>query len=540
MIVTRKAVVPWSWVWLSQLPFAFWMFVQPLQSTAFTFSLRKFLDNPASIATTLSLAQLPVLFIAPVVNYITDKIWTRWGRRKPFYVISNAFCALITICMPFAPNALILTILLWLFYLGIGFGKTFFPLSQEIVPVPQRGRASALHAIMFQLGLLLYFSVLIGRFDDVFTSPPLAFFGSTSGETFIYGISALAMLLPTLILCLGIKELPLPSDAALKAEPHRSMAKKIRDFFVEIFDPQWSVLYLLLFGGSLYTMGLGSLGGLLYTDQWGYTKQEMGTNIAIGGIILLPLAFVGGQLADRFSKMSVYIACLVATLIINIGYYLFVTVALAGGRPTLWEIILFGELGAVCSTLAAIVQWPLIFEYIPRSKMGTASAGMELMQSIYGLILGPLVGFWVVAYSSFFTPPAGFQNQIEFAQAATTAGVQQVIDQSKSQPIHRLIVKSNDPTNKKWVLFLKNSEQGATPENGESTNVENLIKQEFSTFGVQTVHAEFIPKRYDYFSAYLLVILGGVLAIGIIFLVRAFEARGIIRKLGVIEEGLES
>jgi MFS family permease len=280
----------------------------------------------------------------------------------------------------------------------------------------------------------------------------------------------------------------------------------------------------------------------------------MGTNVAVGAIILMPMIVLGGYFADRFSKISIYLFCLCVTLALNIAYYLFVVLGLHNHRPSLWEIIVFGEMIAMCSTLANIVQWPLIFEYIPRTKMGTASAGMEMVSSIFGLVLGPLVGLWVLGYSQLFTPPAGFACHLEFSRPVTMAHLQVELAKSKSDSIRRLVIEPEENADsfqgRRWILFLidngdevaadeqKGEEPSSAPHAKEAARENDLVSEAFRTtsdLDLNSVHTIFRPKQYDYFSAYLLTILGGILAIVIIFVVLSFEKRGIIKKLGVIE-----
>ncbi|HSI07879.1 MAG TPA: MFS transporter, partial [Rariglobus sp.] len=439
MIVTRQGRVPWSWVWLSQLPFAFWMFTTCLQNTTFTLSLRKFVDNPAVIAATVSLASLPVLVIAPLVNYCSDRIWTRFGRRKPFYVVSNSVGAGCMALMPLAPDYWTLTALLWAFQAANAFGKTFFPLSQEVIPVHQRGRGSAIHTVMFQAGIVLYYSCMLGRFDDVYAHGPLSVFGPLDGERFTYWICALLMLLPLLLVAFGIKEIPIPGALGFRNErtgPRLGLLGFLRKFIVDVFDRQWAVLYLLLFGGALYGLGLGPLQALLYTEQWGYSLQDMGTNVALGTLIMMPLVAACGWIADRYSKLRVYLAAMGAATVLNLVYFLFVTFALPDRRPALWQILLFGELIAICGQVISIVSWPLIFEYIPRKSMGTASAGMEMMHSVFGAALPPLVGLWVAGYSFAFLAPAGPRVEFVLATPALHGEIAASLAPASLGPVH--------------------------------------------------------------------------------------------------------
>ena len=56
-----------------------------------------------------------------------------------------------------------------------------------------------------------------------------------------------------------------------------------------LLDRELWPVYMLVVGAAClnFYAGLGPLSNLLYTEQWGYTKQEMGINVAVGGIINL-------------------------------------------------------------------------------------------------------------------------------------------------------------------------------------------------------------------------------------------------------------
>ena len=51
-----------------------------------------------------------------------------------------------------------------------------------------------------------------------------------------------------------------------------------------------------------------------------------------------------------------------------------------------------------------VVFWPLVYEYIPRDKMGTAQTGLNIVKTISRLVLINGVGLWVTFYSFTFLP----------------------------------------------------------------------------------------------------------------------------------------
>ena len=69
-----------------------------------------------------SVDQIPALWIAapltgllvqPVIGYLSDRTWTRLGRRRPYFLIGAVLAAFALLCMPLSPTLLIAAALLW-------------------------------------------------------------------------------------------------------------------------------------------------------------------------------------------------------------------------------------------------------------------------------------------------------------------------------------------------------------------------------------------------------------------------------------------
>ena len=170
----------------------------------------------------------------------------------------------------------------------------------------------------------------------------------------------------------------------------------------------WPV-YLLAFSTVLMQTGLGAIDPLLMTEQWGYSKQDMGTNIFVGGMInmfiVIPLI---GLVVDKIDRLKMFFFGVAATLVLQMGYYGFVQFILTDRRPTIMHMILFGQFLSIAGQFANIALQPLIFDYIPRDKMGTAQAGLNFVRSITRLITLNGIGLWVAYYSKWFLPAGKF------------------------------------------------------------------------------------------------------------------------------------
>ena len=431
MMTTRLKRVPWLWVIITMMPWAFGIFVSIAFGTVVTLELRKFTNSPFVIATLGVSYGIVGYVLTPIMLYVSDLIWTPWGRRKPLLVLG--FPAVLTgLLIPYANSLVMLLILLVAGNVISALGPTFEPLTQEIIPPHQRGRASIVHSLVINFAIMAFFAFMIGRFDDVYNYWPWSLFGGVTGEKLIFYVMALMNLANFLLVTLGIKELPPAKRQTLRQSMGGTLSlwKFVRKFFVDVFELKFLPIYFLTFSSALYGLGLGGLGILLYTDQWGYTKQEMGNNVAIGAVILIPITILTGFLADKYNKLRVYQACIIANIITCIVYYLFVMYGLPDHRPTLFQIFLFGEIGAAIGTLSGVVSYPLIYDYIPRDKMGTAAAGLALLRNFFGLALGSVMGAWISLYSGWFMPHAGIRAMVVFSQPMAERQIVSVLDQA--------------------------------------------------------------------------------------------------------------
>jgi hypothetical protein len=154
------------------------------------------------------------------------------------------------------------------------------------------------------------------------------------------------------------------------------------------------------------------LSNLLYTDQWNYTKQEMGINVAIGGCInLVAIGFLT-IFADRLNRMRAYQTLICLSLACQVSYYCYINFVLPDKHPSLVEIIVFGETISILGILTGLVYVPLVYDYVRRNKMGTYNAGAQMMGRLTGLISFNGVGLFVWAYAVLFQPPAGEMTRI--------------------------------------------------------------------------------------------------------------------------------
>jgi hypothetical protein len=401
MIITARKHIPTLWILIICLPWSAAMLKYMAMGTAFQFSVMKFVENPVGLTFIMSLPGFISIALNPVVNFISDRIWTRFGRRKPFIIIS--WCGTITCItlMPLMPNMWALVVAYMAYSLFNDIGQPIETLKMEVVPPKQRGASSAVGNWIFNFCILTFNFVAIGRFDDY---KFMAGF-PVSGEQSIYWTVAATMIVMFLLLTLGVRETD--PKSALRGERF-----SVVNFFRGILSKNLWPVYMLIFGWAMMYAGLGAVATLLYTDQWGFSKQEMGLNYAVGGVINCFLIVIVGFFANKLPRMKSYQILMALSLIVNFAFWIYVHFLIYDQRPSLIELIVFGETLSIMGILIAVVYTPLVYDYIPRNEMGTFAAGQNLLNKLTAILTLNGVGIFVWGYAALLLPPSGDTTRI--------------------------------------------------------------------------------------------------------------------------------
>ncbi len=482
MLITRKKEVSLLWVFYAQLPFTLSIWAGGYAQGTILLSLKKFIDNPAAITFWLSLDVVVTVFNGSFFNWLSDRIWTKYGRRKVLIAISDAAKFIIVPLIPFAPDMWTLIILKWLYTIFADMGTPNQALTMEVVPTKQRGRGSGFFNMQIQVINLISYLIIIGRWDDVYFMGPFYHLISLSGEHLMFISGGLIFAAVGIYTFFGIKEIKPPAYKSLQdgRKPGENLIMMfLRSFFKDILGKELLPLYLLITVGIMTGLGLGILGPLLYTEQWGYSLQDMGTNVAIGAAINIGLALLVGYFADATSKMKVYTFALVMGLVIKVVWVVYVFFK-PDYRPALWEIVLFGEIGAVFGLMAGVVSFPLILEYVERNKLGTAGAGMGLYRQLATSFITMFIGAWVLWWSVWFLPQAGDRVELVFKEESGRAAVEKrlaALDDPEAdihiEPLHRPGVDRD--TSRRWEA--RNQTAWSTELQKEMKDLENDVNK---------------------------------------------------------------
>jgi MFS transporter, NNP family, nitrate/nitrite transporter len=177
----------------------------------------------------------------------------------------------------------------------------------------------------------------------VLFAPPLAM---KFGWQAVYGLAAICMLAPFLVMIFFAKE---PPDIE-----HQSFRQHIACLF-EKDGWAFSLIYVVTFGGFI---GLASFLPTYFYDQFKVTKVEAGQLTMLAALMGSAVRVVGGYVSDRIGGINTLSAVLVVVAIC------LVLCGLAGGSlvaTTLLFMVCFAAFGAGNGALFQLVplRWPL-------------------------------------------------------------------------------------------------------------------------------------------------------------------------------------
>ncbi len=184
----------------------------------------------------------------------------------------------------------------------------------------------------------------VGTAVSVLIAPPLA---QAFGWVTVYGIAAVAILIPMVVMIVFAKE---PDDL----DAHATFKEHIACLF-EKDGWAFSLIYAITFGGFI---GLATFLPTYYYDQFGVSKVQAGQLTMLAAFMGAALRVFGGWISDRWggiNTLTLVLGCVASTLLLC---------ALATGSlvaTTLLVMLCFAALGAGNGALFQLVplRWPL-------------------------------------------------------------------------------------------------------------------------------------------------------------------------------------
>lgn len=331
--------------------------------------------------------------IQPAVGGLSDRLQTRFGRRKPFMAVAVPLSAAFFIASVFTHDltSLAATIVLFSVFFNIAVDP-YTALLSDIAPLDQRGPLSGLAT-----GVQLASSVALLLVVVVVAS------GGPGVPAWTYALVAAAMLLSFAVTVLGVHE-PLQAES-VGSQPRRRPAQ-LRFYVAALLRHPLALRYL----GTLFVYQFGLNAILPYlvlfiVDDIHQTEQTAFA-LSAGLLVVTAAAAVGfGKLSERTGTRAILAA----------GWALLAASAVGGVLvTTLGQTIVVVVLAGVGNGAATAVSWPLLTALIPPEKTGVF-AGLKAAAESVAIPLSVLVA------AELFLPWLGYRGI--FAMLAITIGV---------------------------------------------------------------------------------------------------------------------
>ncbi|HEV7663610.1 MAG TPA: MFS transporter [Chloroflexota bacterium] len=319
--------------------------------------------------------------VQPTIGALSDRVWTRFGRRRPFLLIGVPLSAAFFVAGAFVHDLLPLAVVIFLF--SIFFNVAVDPytaLLADIAPIAQRGWLSGL-ATGVQLVSSVAFLVVI-------------FFATSGGSAvplWTYALVAIVLLGSFGLTVLGVRE-PRQLDPS-HAQSHKRLP--LRAYVEALGEQRQAMRYL----GTLFVYQFGLNAILPYLVLFIVTDIHQTQQVAFGlsaGLLLMTAlgAIVFGKVADRVGTHTV----------LAIGWGLLAISAVGGVLiTTLPETIVVVVLAGIGNGAATAVTWPLLTALIPPEKTGVF-AGLKAAAESIAIPLSVLVAAEV------FLPTFGYRG----------------------------------------------------------------------------------------------------------------------------------
>lgn len=317
--------------------------------------------------------------VPPLVGYWSDRLNTRFGRRRPIMVAGSLLTLPGLLILMVASNyveVLIGYVIIQFFFNAAG--AAYAGIIPDVVPAEETGKASGFLATMTQLGIGAGLGVT-------------ALMGTNRAAYLVFGLVALLSLIPTVWAARGEGMQPITLG------PRKPFGATVREFLRPLHEGDFAwviftrlmvssgitvVLYFLVnfFGAVVLPRGTTDSAIQLFTNEW----------LLVVVLVATPFGFIGGLLSDRLHrrKVFVYIAGAAQALVALTFIALYPTAV-----PLVFGL---GVAYGVGYGLYFAVDWALACDTLPDKShsakdMGLFHIALTLPQALLTLAGGVLI-----------------------------------------------------------------------------------------------------------------------------------------------------
>lgn len=344
---------------------------------------RRFTENGYLIGLLLAMGPLIATVANPVFGRLSDRTWTRFGRRIPYALIGMPLSTLVFFAIPSAPTYAVLLALFAFraLFMSVG-GAPLMSLVPDLIAPARRGRAMALFMLAGGVSAIAIQGMGKAVWDRNFA---LVFYAT--------GLISLVFAVPPLFF---IREPRVHAVEPAASTPRVPVSPRL---LLEVFAYGWPIAFFLT-SASLRALGGGmvmSYYTLFAATDLSISVGDAALAIAVGGVMRLILALPAGRLVDTHDRKHLLLFAAVGGAVVHLGTGVFV--------HHLWQLYLAVGAGTVAGVLDMTAGSPLFMDLLPDSRRGELIGVNMVLLNIFqsaGALLGGAVFAWTGGYRAIY------------------------------------------------------------------------------------------------------------------------------------------
>ncbi len=322
-------------------------------------------------------APLTGFIVQPIIGYMSDRTWGKWGRRKPYFTIGAILATLALLAMPHSSELWMAAGLLWILDASINVSmEPFRAFVGDLLPESQINRGYTTQSMFIGIGNVVAAVLpmaIIGLMGSGAVNPGQ---GIPPYLVAVFSIGAVCYLAAVLYTVRTTKEYPpenLEAFKKMKAET-AGVLNGFKEVFSNIFlMPStmrqvalvqfftWPGLFLMWF---FFTTAVArDVLGAPDTDSPLYAEGVAWGNICFGlySAVCFAFSFVLPEIADRFGRVRTHAVCL------SLGALGLLFVGFAPDKY--WLLLSMVGVGMAWASILSM-PYAMLASTLPPNKMG--------------------------------------------------------------------------------------------------------------------------------------------------------------------------
>ncbi|HEY3193931.1 MAG TPA: MFS transporter [Candidatus Dormibacteraeota bacterium] len=327
--------------------------------------------------------------VPPLVGYLSDYLYTPWGRRRPI-IFAGTILNLVGlgIMMTAHSYAQLFVGYLWIQFFANAAGAAYAGVIPDVVPNHEFGKASGFLAAMNQGGGLA----------GVLTTSVLAGAHQLTWAYAVIGLITVLTMIPALIASRG------EGMTRVERGPSIPMLEAVRRFIAPIWtgDFGW-VIFTRLMVTAAITIVAYYLSPFFHDIVKVDNADQFTSNwLGIVFVAAIPFGITGGMISDRLGrKIFVYLSGAAQSIVAVVFIVLY--------PPLIPLVIVLGVVYGLGYGLYYAVDWALACDTLPDRSKSAKDMGLFHVAQTLPQTIAPAIGGYLLDYFNSLSPNSGYR-----------------------------------------------------------------------------------------------------------------------------------